>query len=319
MQTTWIRAAILLLALGAAPLWAVQEKTEQEPAETQEPAAEKPLPLEETWTTDDFSMLDADAAAKVIEEIKADFEKRQSEFTAKLRSTPAAERQALRAEAPDPAKLNSLMQHVAEQYPQSEAELEALLWIATRSPGGPEFDAAFDQLLAHHASSPKLGPVVTGLGRQLPSPALDQRLQSILDDPNVSREVKGLTHYARHNMQSMIRRIQTALNEDAEAASIESLKTTLGDEGFEFVKNYTLPTEEELLAKLESIAKEYADVELRPGTTLGSTLENEIFEIKFLSIGKTAPDIEGEDIDGVEFKLSDYRGKVVVVDFWGDW
>lgn len=37
------------------------------------------------------------------------------------------------------------------------------------------------------------------------------------------------------------------------------------------------------------------------------------------NIGQTAPDIDGEDIDGVRFKLSDYRGKVVVLDFWGDW
>jgi len=38
-----------------------------------------------------------------------------------------------------------------------------------------------------------------------------------------------------------------------------------------------------------------------------------------LSIGKEAPEIEGEDIDGNKFKLSDYRGKVVVLDFWGNW
>ena len=38
-----------------------------------------------------------------------------------------------------------------------------------------------------------------------------------------------------------------------------------------------------------------------------------------LEIGKVAPEIEGVDIDGVAFKLSDYRGKVVVLDFWGDW
>jgi cytochrome oxidase Cu insertion factor (SCO1/SenC/PrrC family) len=40
---------------------------------------------------------------------------------------------------------------------------------------------------------------------------------------------------------------------------------------------------------------------------------------KALAIGKIAPEIEAEDIDGVKFKLSDYRGKVVVLDFWGDW
>ncbi len=32
-----------------------------------------------------------------------------------------------------------------------------------------------------------------------------------------------------------------------------------------------------------------------------------------------APEITGEDVNGKEFKLSDYRGKVVVLDFWGFW
>ncbi|MEO1526402.1 MAG: SUMF1/EgtB/PvdO family nonheme iron enzyme [Planctomycetota bacterium] len=38
-----------------------------------------------------------------------------------------------------------------------------------------------------------------------------------------------------------------------------------------------------------------------------------------LVVGSVAPDIVGEDLDGVSFKLSDYRGKVVLLDFWGDW
>ena len=38
-----------------------------------------------------------------------------------------------------------------------------------------------------------------------------------------------------------------------------------------------------------------------------------------LEVGNLAPEIIGEDIDGKKFKLSDYRGKVVVLDFWGDW
>ncbi len=37
------------------------------------------------------------------------------------------------------------------------------------------------------------------------------------------------------------------------------------------------------------------------------------------SVGEEAPDIEGNDLDGKSFKLSDYRGKVVLLDFWGDW
>jgi hypothetical protein len=33
----------------------------------------------------------------------------------------------------------------------------------------------------------------------------------------------------------------------------------------------------------------------------------------------TAPEIQGTDQDGQVFKLSDYRGKVVLLDFWAGW
>ena len=36
-------------------------------------------------------------------------------------------------------------------------------------------------------------------------------------------------------------------------------------------------------------------------------------------VGCDSPDIAGIDLDGVEFKLSDYKGKVIFLDFWGDW
>ena len=38
-----------------------------------------------------------------------------------------------------------------------------------------------------------------------------------------------------------------------------------------------------------------------------------------VAVGQQALEIEGEDIDGKPFKLSDYRGKVVMLDFWGNW
>jgi cytochrome oxidase Cu insertion factor (SCO1/SenC/PrrC family) len=36
-------------------------------------------------------------------------------------------------------------------------------------------------------------------------------------------------------------------------------------------------------------------------------------------VGKTAPEITGKDLDGKPMKLSEFRGKVVVLDFWGHW
>ena len=44
-----------------------------------------------------------------------------------------------------------------------------------------------------------------------------------------------------------------------------------------------------------------------------------LYELEKLQIGMVAPDFETVDQDGVAWKLSDYRGKVVIVDFWGFW
>lgn len=37
------------------------------------------------------------------------------------------------------------------------------------------------------------------------------------------------------------------------------------------------------------------------------------------AVGTMAPDITGPDIDGEQFSLADYRGKIVMLDFWGNW
>jgi len=38
-----------------------------------------------------------------------------------------------------------------------------------------------------------------------------------------------------------------------------------------------------------------------------------------LAIGNTAPDFEGSTTEGGQIQLSDYRGDVVILDFWGSW
>jgi cytochrome oxidase Cu insertion factor (SCO1/SenC/PrrC family) len=40
---------------------------------------------------------------------------------------------------------------------------------------------------------------------------------------------------------------------------------------------------------------------------------------KPVDAAKTAPDIAGVDADGKTFHLSDYRGKVVLLDFWASY
>ena len=43
------------------------------------------------------------------------------------------------------------------------------------------------------------------------------------------------------------------------------------------------------------------------------------YKVTHLVVGCEAPEIEGFDQDGKKFRLSDYRGKVVLLPFWGIW
>ena len=38
-----------------------------------------------------------------------------------------------------------------------------------------------------------------------------------------------------------------------------------------------------------------------------------------LNVGDRAPEITGKDVNGKAMKLSDFRNKIVVIDFFGDW
>ena len=71
----------------------------------------------------------------------------------------------------------------------------------------------------------------------------------------------------------------------------------------------------------KQMAKEFNEkvLALAPESLMAMRIRGPEFEKTRLQIGMKAPDIVGEDLDGVKFKLSDYHGKVVVLDFWGDW
>ena len=72
-------------------------------------------------------------------------------------------------------------------------------------------------------------------------------------------------------------------------------------------------------ALFEQAVDEFGDVDIPGLGTVGARAKAALFEIRHLAVGKVPPDIEGEDQDGNQFKLSDYRGKVVLLDFWSQW
>lgn len=66
-----------------------------------------------------------------------------------------------------------------------------------------------------------------------------------------------------------------------------------------------------IAASLKELASKHADH--------AELIKQELFKVENLTIGRIAPNIKGQDTEGVKFELTDYRGKVVVIDFWGDW
>jgi peroxiredoxin len=76
----------------------------------------------------------------------------------------------------------------------------------------------------------------------------------------------------------------------------------------------------EKIGILNRLSKEFADIETEiRGKSYGDLADHELYIVNHLSVGKAAPEIEGKDLSEIEFKLSDYRGKVVLVLFWGNW
>lgn len=70
---------------------------------------------------------------------------------------------------------------------------------------------------------------------------------------------------------------------------------------------------ERLLAIYKRVRDEHAS------TTYAELAAGYIFDLEHLQVGMTAPDFAAQDEKGASFKLSDYRGKTVLLFFWGGW
>lgn len=73
-------------------------------------------------------------------------------------------------------------------------------------------------------------------------------------------------------------------------------------------------------ALLADVCERFKDARPQQGRkTYAQMAAGQLFELDHLQIGMVAPDMEAFDVDGVKFRLSDFHGKVTVVDFWGHW
>ncbi len=76
------------------------------------------------------------------------------------------------------------------------------------------------------------------------------------------------------------------------------------------LQNVDIPNVKPLFDKLSSELK---------NTEIGKSLQNKINIASRIEIGQVAPDFEQGDMDGNMVKLSDFRSKYVLLDFWASW
>jgi peroxiredoxin len=72
---------------------------------------------------------------------------------------------------------------------------------------------------------------------------------------------------------------------------------------------------------LQDVSQNYADesFQFRQFKTLGEMTAALLDQMNNIRVGKVAPEIDGLDLDGRRLKLSDHRGKVVMLVFWATW
>jgi hypothetical protein len=193
-----------------------------------------------------------------------------------------------------------------KQHLEGDQEVELMGEDTTRA-------KAFELIQRDHIRSDKLGPrcqrVSYGFCKEY-----ETFLRAVLAK-NPHRKVQGAACLSLdHFLSSRLQRLDLCKEQP------ELEKEFAGLYGKEYLAALRRQDREtaiqEINALFEQASEKYSDVSLPDGDTVAGRAKVELFETCNLSVGKEAPEIEGKDQDGKRFKLSDYRGKVVLLDFW---
>ncbi len=178
--------------------------------------------------------------------------------------------------------------------PKSPSALDLLTLVMRTSPR--ESDNAIALVRTQFATDPKVVNICSALAYS-DSPAAEDALKEIAAK-NPNTDAKAMATYAlgKRLMGGFSVYAEKPLPEAERAAAVKRA------EGY-FNSVLAMYASNPKHATAERARKELVG--------LGNVLK--------LQIGKIAPEIAGEDIDGVKMKLSDYRGRVIMLDFWGNW
>ncbi|HEV2293644.1 MAG TPA: TlpA disulfide reductase family protein [Tepidisphaeraceae bacterium] len=237
-------------------------------------------------------------------------------------ATTDDEREAARAARRGPEGFTHRFLFLARKHPSDPAGVDALIWIASHDPAGPEGHEAMERLARDHAAHPGLGPACSKV-RGLPVEPVESFLRAVLR-VTPHRDVRA---GATYSLAMILKRWADDAPELADPTTprARQLATYFGEPLAKRIRTDPGAIQAEAEALFGRLRDRYADVPADDdsadgaGRQLGHIAERTLYEMRHLTVGRPAPELAGEDLDGVPVRLSDHRGRVVVVTFWATW
>jgi hypothetical protein len=254
--------------------------------------------------------------------LKKEFEDAQRAFDEKYSAAKTdEERQKIfSSDYPSPEAYAERFSALAKEQRGDAVALEAWTWVVQRVQSRELLEPALAALASDHVGSPKLVDVVQAISPYNPTLASEEFLRTVIAKSPHSNVTGNATFKLATVLGGMATVAESLAAKEGEAAKErEGLVAYYGQEMVEeLAARDPAEMRKEAEDLFEDVLRDFKAVKSAQGT-LGAQAEAELFELRNLAIGRVAPDIVGQDVDGVTFKLSDYRGKVVVLDFWGFW
>lgn len=255
--------------------------------------------------------------AQQYQTLVKEFETAQKDFQIALKEakTPQQQQKLFQEKYPRPDKFAPRFMELAEKNPKDPVAVDALAWVVSH--GGGQRAKAVQILLRDHVQSEKMASVCPALAFALDTES-SQFLHAVLEKnkhrPAQAQACLALAKQAENRM-----RLAQRFKDQPDR--LKPYERLMGKETVEKLikaKPEELSKDAEVL--YERVAKDFANVADEKGNKLGALAKDKLEALRNpIVVGKPAPEIAAEDTDGKKFKLSDYRGKVVLLDFWGNW
>jgi hypothetical protein len=205
---------------------------------------------------------------------------------------------------------------LAKPQAADKKAIPVLAWILQSFPFDQQADQAAELMLKHHLQSNELYEAAMRL-----SGAATDWAVKVMQTLSEKADAADARAKAKYYLAEMCHQLSEApaMVQGLDEKTIKMVEARMGKSYLDRLRSVDAQAMNAKAEKLlEEVVAKHADVQTHNGT-LGEAAKSQLFEIRNLSIGKPAPEIIGEDVDGKPMKLSDYRGKVVVLDFWGFW